>query len=56
MSTVVEADKLDGFFARYSECLKGGMGGLRKRDRSGRKQKDKAKKRKGKEGAGEKKR
>ncbi len=53
---MVEADKLDGFFARYSECLKGGMGGLRKRDRSGRKQKDKAKKRKGKEGAVEKKR
>ncbi|KAI9653461.1 MAG: hypothetical protein M1831_006009 [Alyxoria varia] len=34
ISTVVEADDLETFFARYAECCKIGMGaGLKKRDR-----------------------
>ncbi|KAI9822134.1 MAG: hypothetical protein M1832_003137 [Thelocarpon impressellum] len=49
LSTVVAASALDGFFARYAEVCKAGMGALKKRDRSGRK-KAKAKKRKGVEG------
>lgn len=51
LSTVVEADKLETFFVRYAEVCKAGMQGLKKRDRSGRKNKAKAKKRK--EGLGE---
>ena len=50
-STVVQAEELEGFFARYADVCKGGMGGLKKRDRSGRKKG----KKKGKGGEGEKK-
>ena len=46
LSTVVQPDALESFYARYVEVCKSGMHGLRKRDRSGRK-KAKAKKRKG---------
>ena len=46
-STIVEADMLDTFFARYAEICKLGMSGLKKRDRSKGKKKMKAKKRKG---------
>lgn len=45
LSTIVEADQLERFFVRYAEVCKGGMQGLKKRDRS--KNKAKAKKRKG---------
>ena len=45
MSTIVEAADLAGFYTRYAEVCKRGMEGLRKRD------KKKAKKRKGKGGA-----
>ena len=45
LSTIVQADQLEGFFVRYAEVCKGGMQGLKKRDRS--KNKAKAKKRKG---------
>ena len=45
LSTVVEPQALEAFYARYAEVCKTGMQGLRKRDRSGRK-KAKAKKRK----------
>ena len=56
LSTVVEADELEGFFTRYAEVWKGGMTGLKKRDRSGRKAKAKKTKKKCKaEGEGEKK-
>jgi len=41
-------DELQGFFEKYAEVAKGGMGSLKKRDR---KAKKKAKKR-GKEGGG----
>ncbi|KAI9707149.1 MAG: hypothetical protein M1836_000109 [Candelina mexicana] len=53
LSTVVEPEALEGFFARYAEVCKSGMQALKKRDRSGRK-KAKAKKRKA-GGEGEKK-
>lgn len=43
ISTVVQADELEGFFVKYAEVWKAGMNGLKKRDRSGRK-KGKAKK------------
>ena len=43
ISTVVQADELEGFFIKYVEVWKAGMSGLKKRDRSGRK-KAKAKK------------
>jgi signal recognition particle subunit SRP14 len=36
ISTVVEADELDDFFGRYAEVCRGGMDGLRKRDRKAR--------------------
>ena len=49
LSTIVEADELEGFFMRYAECWKAGMSGLKRRDRSGRKAKAKGKKKKGKE-------
>lgn len=52
-STIVQPDQLEGFFLRYAETCKGGMSGLKKRDRS--KNKAKAKKRKGGAGDGEKK-
>lgn len=47
LSTLVEADMLEGFFVRYAEVCKLGMSGLKKRDRSKRKEKMKAKKKKG---------
>ena len=43
MSTVVEGADLAGFYVRYADICKKGMEGLRKRD------KKKAKKRKGKQ-------
>ena len=46
LSTIVQPDALEPFYARYVEVCKSGMHGLRKRDRSGRK-KAKAKKKKG---------
>lgn len=47
LSTEVQADELEGFFTRYAEVWKVGMGGLKKRDRKKAKAK-KTKKRKGK--------
>jgi len=44
LSTVVQPDELEGFFVRYADVCKAGMGALKKRDRSKRK---KAKKGKG---------
>jgi len=44
LSTVVKAEDVDGFFARYAEVCKAGMGALKKRDRSKRKKKEKKKK------------
>ncbi|TVY89203.1 hypothetical protein LAWI1_G005131, partial [Lachnellula willkommii] len=46
LSTIVEADALEGFFAKYAEVCKTRMSGLKKRDRSKQKEKLKAKKRK----------
>ncbi|CAD6443040.1 e2765032-1c4b-4285-87e1-12d2c09b1225 [Sclerotinia trifoliorum] len=46
LSTVVQPDQLEGFFARYAEICKGGMGALKKRDKKQAKEKLKAKKRK----------
>lgn len=46
LSTIVEADKLEEFFVRYGEICKAGMQGLKKRDRSAKKTKLKAKKKK----------
>ena len=46
LSTVVQPDDIDAFFAKYAEICKAGMQSLRKRDRSKRK-KDKGKKKKG---------
>jgi signal recognition particle subunit SRP14 len=45
LSTIVEADALEGFFAKYAEVCKTRMSGLKKRDRSKQKEKLKAKKR-----------
>ena len=45
LSTVVQPEALEAFYARYADVCKSGMQGLRKRDRSGRK-KAKAKRRK----------
>ena len=53
LSTIVSSDALDGFFVRYAEVCKSGMTGLKKRDRSKRKEKLKAKKKKGSVAAGE---
>jgi signal recognition particle subunit SRP14 len=50
LSTIVDADALDGFFAKYAEVCKLGMSGLKKRDRS--KQKEKLKAKKKKQGSG----
>ena len=47
LSTIVPAGQLEGFFKRYAEVWKAGMSALKKRDRSGRKAKGKAKKKKG---------
>jgi signal recognition particle subunit SRP14 len=49
ISTVVQPDELESFFARYAEVCKKGMEGLRKRDRS-KKKKDKKKVKKDGEG------
>lgn len=46
LSTVVQPDQLEAFFAKYAEICKGGMSALKKRDRSKAKEKLKAKKRK----------
>lgn len=46
LSTIVQPDDLEAFFARYADVCKAGMSGLRKRDRSKRK-KEKGKKKKG---------
>ena len=46
LSTIVQPDDIDAFFARYAEICKSGMQSLRKRDRSKRR-KDKGKKKKG---------
>lgn len=45
LSTIVQPDDIDAFFARYADVCKASMTSLRKRDRSKRK-KDKGKKRK----------
>jgi len=50
LSTIVEADALEGFYGKYAEVCKTGMSGLKKRDRSKAKEKLKAKKKK--QGAG----
>lgn len=47
LSTILEPDSLEVFFARYAEVCKAGMAGLKKRDRSKMKAKLKAKKKKG---------
>ncbi|CCU74988.1 signal recognition particle 14kD protein [Blumeria hordei DH14] len=44
LSTIVEADSLEAFFTKYAEVCKGGMSGMKKRDRSKAKEKLKAKK------------
>lgn len=44
LSTIVTADALEGFFTRYAEVCKSGMSGLKKRDRSKAKAKQRAKK------------
>jgi signal recognition particle subunit SRP14 len=46
LSTTVEVDALEGFYAKYAEICKLGMSGLKKRDRSKAKEKLKAKKKK----------
>lgn len=49
ISTVVQPDDIESFFARYADVCKTGMQSLRKRDRSKRKKDKKGKKK----GAGE---
>lgn len=44
LSTVVEPEDMEGFFSKYAEICKAGMGALKKRDRSKRKKKEKKKK------------
>ncbi|KAJ8063843.1 hypothetical protein OCU04_007700 [Sclerotinia nivalis] len=46
LSTIVQPDQLEAFFARYAEICKGGMSALKKRDKKQAKEKLKAKKRK----------
>jgi len=46
LSTIVDPDALESFFAKYAEVCKLGMSGLKKRDRSKQKEKLKAKKKK----------
>ncbi|CAG8001547.1 unnamed protein product [Penicillium olsonii] len=41
ISTVVNPEDLEAFYTRYAEVCKGGMTGLKKRDRRGRKAKTK---------------
>lgn len=45
LSTIVDADALDAFYARYADVCKAGMTALKPRDRS--KKKAKARKKKG---------
>jgi signal recognition particle subunit SRP14 len=47
LSTVVEADALEGFYSKYAEVCKASMSGLKKRDRRGAKEKQRAKKKQG---------
>ncbi|KAK0714320.1 signal recognition particle, SRP14 subunit [Apiosordaria backusii] len=42
LSTVVQPDELDAFYLRYAEVCKAGMSGLKPRDRTKRKAKEKA--------------
>lgn len=46
LSTIVESDALEGFYAKYADVCKTGMSNLKKRDRSKAKEKLKAKKKK----------
>ena len=46
LSTVVQPEQLDAFYARYAEACKVGMSGLKKRDKK-KKKKDKKKKKGG---------
>lgn len=46
LSTVVESDSLDAFYARYAEICKAGMMALKPRDRTKNKRKTKGKKKK----------
>ena len=41
LSTIVQPEEIEGFYARYAEVCKGGMQGLKKRDRSKRRKKAK---------------
>ncbi|KAK4653178.1 hypothetical protein QC762_505790 [Podospora pseudocomata] len=42
LSTIVQPDDLDSFYARYADVCKAGMSGLKPRDRTKRKAKEKA--------------
>lgn len=44
LSTIVQPDGLDGFYARYAEACKAGMSGLKKRDKKKAKKTKKKKK------------
>ncbi|KAK4194611.1 signal recognition particle, SRP14 subunit [Triangularia verruculosa] len=44
LSTLVQPDDLDAFYVRYAEVCKAGMSGLKPRDRTKRKAKEKARK------------
>jgi signal recognition particle subunit SRP14 len=46
LSTIVEVDALEVFYAKYADICKQGMSGLKKRDRSKAKEKLKARKKK----------
>lgn len=50
LSTIVQPDKLEGFYARYADVCKAGMSALKPRDRSKRKKDKKKKKTAGGEG------
>ncbi|TKA69273.1 hypothetical protein B0A55_08515 [Friedmanniomyces simplex] len=52
LSTIVQPEGIEAFFARYAEVCKAGMKGLKRRDRSKRKKKEKGKKKGGGEKAG----
>jgi len=47
LSTVVQAQELEAFFGRYAEVARAGMGGLKKRDRTRRKAKERKRRRGG---------
>ncbi|KAK4184446.1 signal recognition particle 14kD protein-domain-containing protein [Podospora australis] len=47
LSTIVKPEELEGFYARYAECCKAGMAALKPRDRTKRKAKEKARRKKG---------